>query len=87
MPPVRRHIDPTVIAGWLVRIVAQDADRPDEVLARVTGTTRAQITAARTAAIDSGARVRDRGGARLARASAPAGSTNATGPAWRYKAG
>jgi hypothetical protein len=85
MPPARR-VDPADIAGWLVRTVAQHADRPDELLARVTGTTRAQIAAARTAVIDSGARVLDHRGARLPRTNAAVSPPNATGPRWQRTA-
>jgi hypothetical protein len=49
MPP-GRHVDPGSIAGWLVRAVEQHLDCPDDVLARLTGTTRSRITAARIAA-------------------------------------
>lgn len=52
MIPVRRHIDPGCIAGWLVRRVAQQPEQGDDVLARFTGTTRAQIAAARVAATE-----------------------------------
>jgi hypothetical protein len=62
MQPVSRQIDPAEIAGWLVRSVAQRADAPDDLLARLTGTTRAQISAARTAAIQQGAVARGGGG-------------------------
>jgi hypothetical protein len=58
MAPVSRQIDPAEIAGWLVRSVAQRADEPDDLLARLTGTTRAQIAAARAAAIQRGTVVR-----------------------------
>jgi hypothetical protein len=51
MQPAQRRIDPAEIAGWLVRRVAQQAGTPDDVLARITGTTRAQISAARAAAV------------------------------------
>ena len=85
MPPARR-VDPADIAGWLVRTVAQDADRPDEVLARVTGTTRAQITAARTAAIQTSARVPGHRGARLRRANAAVSPPNVSVLRWQRKA-
>jgi hypothetical protein len=86
MPPARR-VDPADMAGWLVRTVAQRDDQPDDVLARLTGTTRAQIAAARTAAIESGARVLiHRGTARLPRANAAVSATSATGPRWKRKA-
>jgi hypothetical protein len=50
--PARRPIDPGCIAGWLVRSVAGHAEQGDDVLARLTGTTRAQIAAARVAATE-----------------------------------
>jgi hypothetical protein len=53
MPPIERHIDPGSIAGWLVRSVAQHSEWSDRRLARLTGTTRSQITAARTAALEA----------------------------------
>ena len=62
MQAVSRQIDPGSIAGWLVRSVTQHADAPDEVLARITGTTRAQISAARIAAIQRAAVTRVDGG-------------------------
>lgn len=52
MPP-GRHVDPGCIAGWLVRTVEQHLEWPDDLLARLTGTTRARITAARIAALQA----------------------------------